>query len=63
MNDLEDIPVELSFTPRELVGELDRYIVGQRDAKKAVAVALRNRWRRRQVKPRYAMRSPPKISL
>ena len=51
MSDLEDIPVELSFTPRELVGELDRYIVGQRDAKKAVAVALRNRWRRRQVKP------------
>jgi ATP-dependent HslUV protease ATP-binding subunit HslU len=51
MSDLEDIPVELSFTPRELVGELDRYIVGQRDAKKAVAVALRNRWRRRQVQP------------
>lgn len=46
-----DIPVETSFTPRELVGELDRYIVGQHDAKKAVAVALRNRWRRRQVEP------------
>jgi ATP-dependent HslUV protease ATP-binding subunit HslU len=46
-----DIPVETTFTPRELVGELDRYIVGQRDAKKAVAVALRNRWRRRQVEP------------
>ncbi len=39
----------LSFTPREIVSELDRYIVGQRDAKRAVAIALRNRWRRRQV--------------
>jgi len=38
-----------SFTPRETVGELDRYIVGQDKAKRAVAVALRNRWRRRMV--------------
>ncbi|HEX6122152.1 MAG TPA: ATP-dependent protease ATPase subunit HslU [Ktedonobacterales bacterium] len=38
-----------SFTPREIVSELDRYVVGQRDAKRAVAVALRNRWRRRRV--------------
>lgn len=38
-----------TFTPREIVSELDRYVVGQRDAKRAVAVALRNRWRRRQV--------------
>ncbi|HKP78941.1 MAG TPA: ATP-dependent protease ATPase subunit HslU [Phenylobacterium sp.] len=37
------------FSPREIVSELDRYIVGQHDAKKAVAVALRNRWRRRRV--------------
>jgi ATP-dependent HslUV protease ATP-binding subunit HslU len=37
------------FTPREIVSELDRYIVGQRDAKRAVAVALRNRWRRLRV--------------
>ena len=37
------------FTPRETVSELDRYIVGQHKAKKAVAVALRNRWRRRRV--------------
>ncbi|CCG07683.1 ATP-dependent protease ATPase subunit HslU [Pararhodospirillum photometricum] len=38
-----------SFSPREIVSELDRYIVGQRDAKRAVAVALRNRWRRQQL--------------
>jgi ATP-dependent HslUV protease ATP-binding subunit HslU len=38
-----------TFTPREIVSELDRYIVGQRDAKRAVAIALRNRWRRLQV--------------
>jgi ATP-dependent HslUV protease ATP-binding subunit HslU len=42
-------PNEHSFTPREVVSELDRYIVGQRDAKRAVAIALRNRWRRRRV--------------
>jgi ATP-dependent HslUV protease ATP-binding subunit HslU len=39
-----------SFTPREIVSELDRYIIGQTDAKRAVAVALRNRWRRQQLK-------------
>lgn len=38
-----------NFTPREIVSELDRYIIGQRGAKRAVAVALRNRWRRQQV--------------
>jgi len=38
-----------SFTPREIVSELDRYIIGQADAKRAVAVALRNRWRRQQL--------------
>ena len=37
------------LTPREIVSELDRYIVGQRAAKRAVAIALRNRWRRQQV--------------
>jgi ATP-dependent HslUV protease ATP-binding subunit HslU len=37
------------FTPREVVSELDRYIVGQNEAKRAVAIALRNRWRRQQV--------------
>ncbi len=38
-----------SFSPREIVSELDRYIVGQNDAKRAVAIALRNRWRRQQI--------------
>src|SRR4051812_36056908 len=39
------------FSPREIVSELDRFIVGQHDAKRAVAVALRNRWRRQQLPP------------
>ena len=38
-----------SFTPREIVSELDRYIIGQDLAKRAVSIALRNRWRRQQV--------------
>jgi ATP-dependent HslUV protease ATP-binding subunit HslU len=38
-----------AFSPREIVSELDRYIVGQADAKRAVAIALRNRWRRNQL--------------
>jgi ATP-dependent HslUV protease ATP-binding subunit HslU len=38
-----------SFSPREIVSELDRHIVGQADAKRAVAIALRNRWRRQQL--------------
>ena len=38
-----------SFSPREIVSELDRHIIGQRDAKRAVAIALRNRWRRQQL--------------
>src|SRR6202008_3347801 len=38
-----------ALTPREIVSELDRYIVGQTAAKRAVAIALRNRWRRKQL--------------
>jgi len=38
-----------NLTPREIVSELDRFIIGQKDAKRAVAVALRNRWRRRNL--------------
>ncbi len=41
-----DVP---TFSPREIVSELDRFIVGQNDAKRAVAIALRNRWRRQQL--------------
>lgn len=40
-----------SLTPRQIVEELDRYVIGQRDAKRMVAIALRNRWRRRQLGP------------
>jgi ATP-dependent protease HslVU (ClpYQ) ATPase subunit len=38
----------MNYTPREIVSELDKYIIGQANAKKAVAIALRNRWRRQQ---------------
>ncbi len=40
-----------NLTPRQIVEELDRYVIGQRDAKRMVAIALRNRWRRRQLGP------------
>ncbi|MGO7888714.1 HslU--HslV peptidase ATPase subunit, partial [Rhizobium ruizarguesonis] len=40
-----------TFSPREIVSELDRYIIGQHDDKRAVAIALRNRWRRKQLDP------------
>jgi ATP-dependent HslUV protease ATP-binding subunit HslU len=49
-----------NFTPREIVSELDRYIVGQKGAKRAVAVALRNRWRRQQVPPELRDEIAPK---
>jgi ATP-dependent HslUV protease ATP-binding subunit HslU len=49
-----------NFTPREIVSELDRYIVGQNNAKRAVAVALRNRWRRQQVDPDLREEIAPK---
>ena len=45
------LPVPATLTPREIVSELDRYIIGQHAAKRAVAIALRNRWRRQQVPP------------
>ena len=41
--------VPTTFSPREIVSELDRFIIGQNDAKRAVAIALRNRWRRQQI--------------
>ncbi|MFU2210614.1 ATP-dependent protease ATPase subunit HslU [Solidesulfovibrio sp. C21] len=40
-----------SLTPREIVSELDKYIIGQKDAKRMVAIAMRNRWRRQQIEP------------
>src|SRR5471032_2176098 len=52
-----------SFTPREIVSELDRYIVGQHDAKRAVAIALRNRWRRQQLTPELREEVLPKNIL
>ncbi len=49
MTALVNHPSTPAFSPREIVSELDRYIVGQEDAKRAVAIALRNRWRRQQL--------------
>ncbi|MBF0155393.1 MAG: ATP-dependent protease ATPase subunit HslU [Magnetococcales bacterium] len=51
------------FTPREIVSELDRYIIGQNAAKRAVAVALRNRWRRHQLSPALREEIYPKNIL
>jgi len=51
------------LTPREIVGELDKYIVGQDAAKRAVAIALRNRWRRQQLRPEIADEILPKNIL
>jgi len=52
-----------SFTPREIVSELDRHIVAQSDAKRAVAIALRNRWRRKQLEPGLRAEVTPKNIL
>ena len=51
------------FSPREIVSELDRYIVGQGDAKRAVAIALRNRWRRLKLDERLREEVLPKNIL
>ncbi|WP_230531723.1 ATP-dependent protease ATPase subunit HslU [Microvirga roseola] len=52
-----------TFSPREIVSELDRYIVGQNDAKRAVAIALRNRWRRQQLEGHLREEVAPKNIL
>ena len=49
-----------TLTPKEIVAELDKYIIGQKDAKRAVAIALRNRWRRQQVSPELRDEIAPK---
>lgn len=52
-----------NFSPRETVSELDRHIIGQSDAKRAVAIALRNRWRRSQLEPELQEEVYPKNIL
>ena len=52
-----------SMTPQEIVSELDRFIIGQHDAKRAVAIALRNRWRRSQVDSKLRGEITPKNIL
>ena len=52
-----------SMTPQEIVSELDRHIVGQREAKRSVAIALRNRWRRQQVDEKMRAEITPKNIL
>jgi len=49
-----------NLTPREIVQELDRYIIGQQEAKRAVAIAIRNRWRRQQLRPDMRAEVAPK---
>ena len=51
------------MTPQEIVSELDRHIIGQNDAKRAVAIALRNRWRRQQVDEKLRPEITPKNIL
>jgi len=55
--------LDTELTPREIVKELDKYIIGQKDAKKAVAIALRNRYRRRKLPPELADEIAPKNIL
>lgn len=52
-----------TLTPKQIVAELDKYIVGQTEAKRMVAIALRNRWRRRQLEPELAEEIAPKNIL
>ena len=61
-----DIPVGLqleNMTPRQIVVELDKFVVGQQQAKRAVAIALRNRWRRQQLPAELAEDIAPKNIL
>ncbi len=58
-----EAPLTSALTPREIVSELDRFIVGQNEAKRAVAIALRNRWRRQQLAPEMREEVSPKNIL
>src|SRR5438045_8827172 len=60
---LEDQPSGERLTPKQIVAELDKYIVGQHAAKRAVAIALRNRWRRQQLAPELREEVLPKNIL
>ena len=60
-NAKEESSLVSSLSPREIVSELDRFVVGQNKAKKAVAVALRNRWRRQALKGEMKMKFYQKI--
>ncbi len=51
------------LTPREIVSELDKHVIGQKDAKRAVAIALRNRWRRKKLEPQLREDTTPKNIL
>lgn len=55
--------LESAMTPKEIVSELDKYIIGQEEAKRAVAIALRNRWRRLQLPPELRREITPKNIL
>src|SRR3984957_4096214 len=57
---MADVTPNATLTPPQIVAELDRFIVGQRAAKRAVAIALRNRWRRQQVAPELRDEIAPK---
>jgi len=62
-DDKDVAPWEHNLTPREIVAELDRHIVGQHDAKRSVAIAVRNRWRRRQLPDEIRREVNPKNIL
>jgi ATP-dependent HslUV protease ATP-binding subunit HslU len=62
MSDLT-APETVNLSPREIVSELDRFIIGQNDAKRAVAIALRNRWRRQQLPESWQEEVVPKNIL
>ncbi|HVR97007.1 MAG TPA: ATP-dependent protease ATPase subunit HslU [Thermoanaerobaculia bacterium] len=61
--EVQSLPSIDNMTPRQIVAELDKYVVGQRMAKRAVAIALRNRWRRQQLPPEIADEIAPKNIL